>query len=500
MHFKTEKAAIYFMFMKNIFGSKTLPFWLFTISAILILTISQLIQDGVFMDGMLYISVAKNLADGLGTFWEPHFSKTIMTVFREQPPLYFGLLASFYKIFGTSMYVERLFCFVCFAFTLFYIHKIWRSLFFDDKQSMKNSWLPILFFATIPICFWSYAHHVEETVMALFATMSVYYLSEALFLKEKVIINILIAGICIFLSSLTKGVQGLFPITGVFFFWALSKQISFKKNIIYSILLVGTPFLIYALLILFNNHIYDVYKLYFENRLGKAFNSTVHNTTDNRFEIVIRLFTELIPMFILMLIIYLFQRKNISEENEQKNNRIKIYWLLLIGFSGSLPLISTLEQRGFYLLTSLPLFALAGAIAVSGRMKQLIEKINSSGNFLKYSRWITISIFLFSVLFTISKVGETKRDKELLSDIYSFGKFIPRGEIVSIPLEMWNDWNLQTYSVRYNYISLDGISGSKHKYLLIRKNLPKSLVPDSYEPYPIKTEYLDLYILKNKNQ
>lgn len=486
--------------MKNIFNSKTLPFWLFTISAILILTISQLIQDGVFMDGMLYISVAKNLADGLGTFWEPHFSKTIMTVFREQPPLYFGLLAMFYKIFGSSMYVERLFCFVCFFLTLFYIHKIWRSLFFDDKTSSKNSWLPILFFATIPICFWSYAHHVEETVMTLFATMSVYYLSEALFKKEKVIINIIIAGVCIFLSSLTKGVQGLFPITGVFFFWMVSKQLSFKKNIIYSTLLVGIPVFIYALLILFNNHIFEVFKLYLENRLGKAFNSTVHNTTNNHFEIVIRLFTELIPMFILMLIIYLVNIKNPSEENERKNNRVKTGWLLLIGFSGSLPLASTLEQRGFYLLTSLPLFAIAGAIVVSGRMKYLVEKINSTGNFLKYARLITIILFLFSITFTISKIGKTKRDKELLSDIYSFGKFIPRGEIVSIPLEMWNDWNLQTYCVRFNYISLDGISGSKHRYLFIRKNLPKSLVPDNYEPYPIKTEYLDLYILKKNNQ
>ncbi len=486
--------------MKNIFDSKTLPFWLFTISAILILTISQLIQDGVFMDGMLYISVSKNLADGLGTFWEPHFSKTIMTVFREQPPLYFGLLAMFYKVFGTSMYVERLFCFVCFVLTLLYIHKIWKSLHFDDKQSIKISWLPILFFATIPICFWSYSHHVEETVMTLFATMSVYYLSEALFVKEKIILNIIIAGVCIFLSSLTKGVQGLFPITAVFFFWVVSKQFSFKKNFIYSVILVGTPFLIYALLILFDNHIFDVFKLYLENRLGKAFNSTVHNTTTNHFEIVIRLFTELIPMFILMLIIYLFQRKINISNNEQKSNRIKIYWLLLIGFSGSLPLASTLEQRGFYLLTSLPLFAIVGALAISSRMKYLTEKINVSGNYFKYARLITIITFLFSLIFTISKVGETKRDKELLTDIYSLRKIIPRGEIVGIPLEMWNDWNLQTYSVRFNYISLDGVSESKHKYFLIRKNLQKKLVPSDYELYPIQTQFLDLYIRKNKSQ
>ena len=236
--------------MKYFFDSKTIPFWLFTISAILILIISQLIQDGIFMDGILYISVSKNLADGLGTFWEPNFSKTYFTIFREQPPLYFGLLALFYKIFGTSMYVERLFCFVCFMFTLIFIHKIWKGLFFDDEQLNRNSWLAILFFTTIPICFWSYANLVEETVMTLFATMSVYYLSQALFIKKNVVFYLILAGICVFLSSLTKGIQGLFPITGVFCFWMINnKHLSFKKNIIYSIVLIGTPVLIYAILI-----------------------------------------------------------------------------------------------------------------------------------------------------------------------------------------------------------------------------------------------------------
>lgn len=183
--------------MKQFFVSKTLPFWLFTISAILVLTISQLIQDGVFMDGMLYISVSKNLADGLGTFWEPHYSLTYYTVFREQPPLYFGLLAAFYKAFGTSMYVERLFCLVCFTFTLIYIHRIWKTLFSDDEQINKNSWLPILFFITIPICFWAYSNHVEETVMTLFTIMSVYYLSKVLFKKEK----------CHFLFNTCRGMR-----------------------------------------------------------------------------------------------------------------------------------------------------------------------------------------------------------------------------------------------------------------------------------------------------
>lgn len=481
--------------MKHFFVSKTLPFWLFTISAILVLTISQLIQDGVFMDGMLYISVSKNLADGLGTFWEPHFSLTYYTIFREQPPLYFGLLAAFYKIFGTGMYVERLFCFLCFTFTLIYIHRIWKTLFSEDEQISKNSWLPILFFISIPICFWSYSNHVEETVMTLFTTMSIYYLSKVLFKKEYVIFYLILAGLCVFLSSLTKGIQGLFPITAVFLYWMVNnKGLSFKKNIIYSLILVGTPVLIYTILIFFNNHIYDVFKLYFENRLGMTFNNTQRFTTDNRFEIMIRLFTELIPMFILMLIIYFFSERYKVVSVKKNKHFTKITWLLLIGFSGSLPLMITLEQRGFYLLTTLPFFTMAGAALFANRMGALVEKINVDGSFYKYAKWTTFIILLFSLTFTISKIGETKRDKNLLSDIYGIGKIIPHGNIVNIAPEMVQDHSLREYLIRNFYINTDE-GNTPHEYFIIRKNLSKNLIPGNYLLYPLVTKEIDLYRL-----
>jgi hypothetical protein len=483
--------------MKNIFSGKTTPFWLFTISAILILTISQLIQDGVFMDGMLYISVSKNLADGLGTFWEPHFSKTVMTVFREQPPLYFGMLAVFFKVFGSSMYVERLYCFICFVLTLFYIHKIWKTIFYKEEEIAKNSWLPVLFFATIPVCFWAYSNHVEETVMTLFATMSVYYLSKALFKNERIIFNLLLAGICVFLSSLTKGIQGMFPMSGVFLYWLVKKDFTFKKNIAYSTLLVATPFLIYGLFFIANPHIFDVIKLYLENRLGIAFSGTMHNTTSNRFEIMIRLFSELIPMLALMTIIFLVHKKIKLNSAPEKIHTTKALWLLLIGLSGSIPLMSTLEQRGFYLLTSLPFFALAGATFVANPITQLVESIKMDNRYFQFTKWAMTIILIGSTVYTFTCVGKAKRDKEILHDVYALGTIIPRGEIISIPLQMREKWNLLTYMVRFNYISLDAYTAN-HKFFAIDKELSKELIPPGFELYPLKTEYLDLYTLKNK--
>ena len=63
-------------------STKHLPFWLITLSMFVALILPTLLQDGMFMDGLFYASVSKNLADGIGTFWFPHFSQTLFPLFQ----------------------------------------------------------------------------------------------------------------------------------------------------------------------------------------------------------------------------------------------------------------------------------------------------------------------------------------------------------------------------------------------------------------------------------
>jgi len=41
------------------------PFWVFTISVFIIAILPSLIQDGMFIDGIQYAAISKNLANGL---------------------------------------------------------------------------------------------------------------------------------------------------------------------------------------------------------------------------------------------------------------------------------------------------------------------------------------------------------------------------------------------------------------------------------------------------
>jgi hypothetical protein len=457
----------------------------------MILIVSQLIQDGVFMDGMLYISVGKNLADGIGTFWNQSFSKTSMFSYHEQPPLYGGLIALFYKVLGSSMYVERLFCFVCFSCLAIYLVKLWKAI-FATIETKQFAWLPVLFFTSIPVVFWAYTNHVEETVMSFFALASVYHSYKALFNKDSIVLNLVLAGVFVFLSSLTKGVQGMFPIAAVGFYWIVStKNYQFTKMILHSLILAGTPVVIYSLMFLVSPEALESFKTYFGIRFVNTFNN-VGATTGNRFELLIRLINELLPLAILSLLVLILSKKQKVKDLILKDGTKRILWFILIGLSGSMPLMVTLEQRGFYLVTALPYFAIAFALLLAPRLTNLFNKIDESSAGLKLFKGFAAILLIASLVFVFTSLGKSKRDGEMLQDVYAFGKIIPRGEVVGIPTEMWNDWNFQTYMVRYNYISLEA-GDVTNKYFLIRKDLPTSLVPESYHLLTDKTAFINIY-------
>jgi hypothetical protein len=64
-----------------------------------------------------------------------------------------------------------------------------------------------------------------------------------------------------------------------------------------------------------------------------------------------------------------------------------------------------------------------------------------------------------------------------------------------MPKDMVNDWSIVCYFERYLDVSLE--SNTKHTYFVIRKDLPKALVPDNYKLCSLKTNELDLYQLSN---
>ena len=63
------------------------PFRLLTLAALAAALVPRLAQRGMFVDGVTYAAIARNLAEGRGTFWSPHYTATLYSIFHEHPPL-----------------------------------------------------------------------------------------------------------------------------------------------------------------------------------------------------------------------------------------------------------------------------------------------------------------------------------------------------------------------------------------------------------------------------
>src|SRR5919112_6909966 len=90
------------------------------------LILPRIAQRGMFLDGVTYAVIARNMAAGAGSLWRPYFSDTLYPVFFEQPPLGLAFQSLAFRALGDHLFVERAFSVLIFAITALLVTAIWR--------------------------------------------------------------------------------------------------------------------------------------------------------------------------------------------------------------------------------------------------------------------------------------------------------------------------------------------------------------------------------------
>ena len=72
--------------------------YLFVVGLFGLFACNNLLTRGMFMDGLIYTSVAANMAEGVGSFWHPVYTATQFPDFYEHPPLMMWLLSLWGRI------------------------------------------------------------------------------------------------------------------------------------------------------------------------------------------------------------------------------------------------------------------------------------------------------------------------------------------------------------------------------------------------------------------
>src|SRR6185295_5559267 len=148
------------------------PFYLLVGGAFALLTISRNAQRGMFLDGVTYASIARNLAAGRGRFWEPFYTATIYPAFHEHPPLAFWLQSLWFRVLGDHWFVERAYCAAAAVLVAWLIAVTWRAVqdVDDVDQRVDTAWLPIALWMLAPVVSWTIVANLLETTVCVFVT------------------------------------------------------------------------------------------------------------------------------------------------------------------------------------------------------------------------------------------------------------------------------------------------------------------------------------------
>lgn len=460
--------------------------YLLAVSAFVLMVVLPLFQGGTFIDGMLYKTVAYNHACANSTFWAMKFTNTSMRFFCEQPPLYFFMLGTFYKLFGMSLFSDRSFTLVLFILQAYVSFKI-------VKRGTSNHHfffvLIQLLLLSIPVLCWSYVNQVIEPLLCLFTASGIFIFQK--YTGSNKFYYSLAFGLLLVLMFLTKGFQSCFLVVLPFAYFLLSRKSS--KILYFSMVSAGVLVVgIFVFIQLYTPSI-NWFDCYYQARLLLTMDN-VGATTDYHAEIVIRFFSELLVLLIMLcfLCVYFSKKKNYPVRFIFKNflsHKLAVA-LLLTALAGSLPYTLSLVQRGFYLL---PAFVCVVFAMVLGLKRYWLFVLFAWRRFSTY-KWgniIVVGVFTFSVIFCLFNVNKFKRDAVLTHDVQLMLPYLAKGDTIWIKDDLWNYFSLHALFYTNKEVNLSG-EKSGQRFLITKKG---SLAEEiNYARLPVNTGELDLWV------
>ena len=462
--------------------AKNLPFYAFIIGFFLIMIAPYLLSHGMFMDGIMYATVSNNLANGIGSMSDLLFTDTSIAHFREHPPLAFWIQSLFYKVFGDSFIIEKLYSALTYVITGLIIRKIWIRL--TGQKSL--AWLPLLFWISIPIITQAARNNLLENTLMIFTTTALYFL-----IKDKskpTLLSLAIAGFAIYLGFMTKGFVALFIWSFPFWSYIIRYNNSFVDGSKHTFLLIAFTLIPFTIVSLIYPESYEYLKAYFDIQVS---NSLQHvQTVDSRFWIIKKLFKELITPGILIFLILLFSRFSGYTRSEKQDH--KMAWLLLmVGLSGVFPIMISLKQNGFYSIPAFAILSISFALFLKDKMLWLYHKINSEHIGFKVYKYITVLGIFVGLIITISNYDKNGRDADKLDDIEKIAAVVDDHFYLDGSFQIPKDWTVAAYFYRYHKINIVPTERPENKYYLSLGVLKDDLV--GYTPIDLNLSYFKLY-------
>ena len=447
------------------------PLWTFTLLFLAIMFLPRLVTQGMFGDGLLYASIARNLAEGKGMLWAPWFSTGYWIDFAsgapyfENPPLMIWMQAGFFRLLGEGWWVEKLYSLFLFILNAWLIVRVWEVPLRGTVFQEKFGWFPLFFWYFIPSAIWGNPNNLMDNNLLTFCLLALWAGLDGVFSQQRLWLKMSLAGVFVYLGLMTKGPVALYPVAVPFLFvlTICSATQSRRKNEwwrgIFQSLWIGIVAAgLFALMLVLILESRTYFENYWHQRLGVVLSGVREDaalTGWARLSIFVILAKELAGVAALSLVLFLvFQKRKITSEESSRTRKTSQLFLLL-GFAGTLPLMLSARQSGMYIIPALPMFALAaGYFHLSVLHSWLSEPGEKTARFLRRLQvWSVAGMFVLAG-YLIFLFGQPGRERALLHDLPYIQQAIPKGEKVGVCEKLMRDEHAHTYLQRFHHLEL----------------------------------------------
>ena len=444
------------------------------ISLYCLLVLPRLLSYGMFVDGVTYASIARNMAENYGSFWQPYYTATFYPTFYEHPPLGFWLQSWAYRLCGDSVYIEAWWGFCVGTLILLSLASIWRCL-TPQGYALAGTWFPLVLFIVTPMTSWALANNMLENTLTFFILLSVWLC--LLSLKNPTVffscLYGIFSGLSIFCAILIKGPVGLFPLAVPLISTIHETKKTIKAFTIFIILIIT---LTISFGLMFSTNAASIY--FFKKYIGQQVLASVtgeRETSTSRFGVLIVVGREhLVPLLIggmLAATIYRLRQVTISSINY----RLFLYYLG-IALAGSLPILLSAKQKRWYAFPSFPFYTMAIAVVFNNVALSFESILNTHKKRIKNLVMFAVFILCIAISFMLFEKKSLRRHMSFHRDLSMQSLHLQEREIVSVyPDKLAKSWTLIANMQRVFKASISENIG--HKYLLTttEKAIPEAL-------------------------
>ena len=443
------------------------------------------LSEGLSRVGMDNAVVSQRMAEGFEDFWLPSLTSPGNPDRSNYLPLGYWLESQWFRLFGNDSFMaEKSYSVMTYFILAALMIWVWVLI----GQSRRAGWLPLMCWITIPVVTWSATNNLLESTMTMFILLSVCFLLKAgkssFIAQSRLAVGkptgryrlsrtawIVLAALSMELAFMVKGFAGLFPIFFPFLYWLMVR----RERILFPIYTTGVILIVWMVTLFVAILISpDVYHHLYNYLHHQMIGGLLHvQTVSSRFYILYALIVQGIIPLLIMTVICLIRIKNRpfyrflffwrygSKLTAAQTERAKLGWFFFaVGLSGIVPIMFGLKQQEFYIVPTLPFFAIAMACLLYDLIEDWLERMNKTAeNVLK---GLAILIFGAGLLLNFNSIHKVNSNQELLGDMQLILPYLSEGERIMVSDEVMQAPEVAEYFYRYKKITFDTVPCCGH--------------------------------------